>query len=199
MLFSCLCAREVAPDKPRPLRRDEYAVLVEQGRFEDEHVELLEGVIVEMSPQGKGTPTPSSGSTSFCAGPLWPAPRARAERSFIASETSQPEPDLAVARIARRLEDSHPHEAFLIVEVAQTSLAKDRGVKARLYASAGVPEYWIVDLQSMTIEGPRRQGAFEQQSSARLNRGSARHEKPLSDAGPQYKTSLGDNPLGPHH
>jgi len=52
MFRSMLEAREIAPDQPRPLRRDEYALLVEQGRFEDEHVELLEGTLVQMSPQG---------------------------------------------------------------------------------------------------------------------------------------------------
>jgi len=82
----------------------------------------------------------------------------RPQSSFIAGDTSQPEPDLAVVRTPGSLEDPHPSDAFLIVEVAQTSLAKDRGVKARLYGLAGVGEYWIVDLPSMTIEVRTRPG-----------------------------------------
>jgi Uma2 family endonuclease len=64
--------------------------------------------------------------------------------------------------VPRSIRDPHPSEALLIVEVAQTSLEKDRGVKSRLYASAGVVEYWIVDLQAMTIEVRTKpgQGAY---------------------------------------
>jgi hypothetical protein len=47
-----LDARDIAPEAPRPLRRAEYDLLVEQGFFDDERVELLDGVIVRMSPHG---------------------------------------------------------------------------------------------------------------------------------------------------
>jgi Uma2 family endonuclease len=147
-----LDARDIAPDRPRPLRRDEYAALVEQGRFEDEHIELLEGVIVEMTPQGKDHASAIVQLTELLILALVGRAKIRPQCSFIAGETSQPEPDLAVVRIPRNRSDPHPSTAFLIIEVAQTSLAKDRGVKARLYAAAGVTEYWIVDLPSRAIE-----------------------------------------------
>jgi Uma2 family endonuclease len=57
------------------------------------------------------------------------------------------------------MREPHPSSAFLVVEVAESSLAKDRGIKARLYAAAGVLEYWVVDLHSMRIEvrtGPNK-------------------------------------------
>jgi Uma2 family endonuclease len=94
----------------------------------------------------------------------------RPQCSFIGGPTSQPEPDLAVVRLQCSIRDPHPSEAFLIVEVAQTSLTKDRGVKARLYASRGVTEYWIVDLQSMAIEVRTRPGkhAFAHRRTARI-------------------------------
>jgi Uma2 family endonuclease len=152
MLVSMLEAPEIAPDQARPLRRDEYALLVDDGRFEDEHVELLDGVIVKMSPQGEGHAHVVARLTELLVLALSGRATVRPQCSFVAGETSQPEPDLAVVRAPRSIKDPHPREAFLIVEVAQTSLAKDRGVKARLYASAGVGEYWVVDLQSMTIE-----------------------------------------------
>lgn len=47
-----LDALQVAPERPRALRRSEYERLVEEGSFADERVELLEGVLIEMSPQG---------------------------------------------------------------------------------------------------------------------------------------------------
>jgi Uma2 family endonuclease len=169
MLPAMLEARDIAPDRPRPLRRDEYAALVDQGRFEDEHVELLEGLIVEMSPQGTDHANAIVELTELLVLALAGRAKVRPQCSFIAGETSQPEPDLAVVRIPRR-GDPHPSAAFLIVEVAQTSVAKDRGVKARLYAAAGVTEYWVVDLPSNAIEVRTLPsgGAYTQCRTARL-------------------------------
>jgi Uma2 family endonuclease len=170
MLPLMLDAREIAPDRPRPLRREEYALLCEQGLFEGEHVELLEGVIVEMSPQGEGHSVAITRLTELLVLALAGRASIRPQCSFIGGPTSQPEPDLAVVRVHRSIRDPHPSEASLIVEVAQTSLVKDRGVKARLYASRGVTEYWIVDLQSMAIEVRTRPGkqAFAHRRTARI-------------------------------
>ena len=52
----------------------------------------------------------------------------------------------------RSYKDGHPNEAYLIVEVAETSLAYDRATKAPLYAQSGVPEYWIVDVGGGAVE-----------------------------------------------
>src|SRR2546425_2499278 len=58
---------------------------------------------------------------------------------------SEPEPDLAVVPgSAKDYRDSHPSKPVLVVEVAETSLALGRRRKARLYARAGIPEYWIL-------------------------------------------------------
>jgi Uma2 family endonuclease len=66
---------------------------------------------------------------------------------FHIGDNSSPEPDVAVVfgQIRDYLAD-HPSEAALLVEVAESSLTYDRTVKQRLYAGAGVPEYWIVNL-----------------------------------------------------
>ena len=70
---------------------------------------------------------------------------------FAALEHSEPQPDLAV--IPRGDDNAdHPSEAHLIIEVADSSLALDRGKKLRLYASCAVPEYWIVNLSERCIE-----------------------------------------------
>ena len=75
----------------------------------------------------------------------------RVRSSFAASESSEPQPDLAVVPRGE-YDDAHPTRAFLVVEVAQSSLAEDRGAKARLYAETGVPEYWVVNLVERQIE-----------------------------------------------
>ncbi len=168
MLSPMLEARDIAPDRPRPLHRDEYAALVDQGRFEDEHVELLEGVIVEMSPQGNEHSYAITQLTELLVVALQGRAKVRPQCSFVAGETSQPEPDIAVVPIPR--DHTHPREALLLVEVAQTSLAKDRGIKARLYAAAGVPEYWVVDLQAKAIEVRTQptEGGYAQCRAARI-------------------------------
>ena len=51
---------------------------------------------------------------------------------------------------------AHPDRALLVIEVADTSLQKDRGVKAALYATAGVPEFWLVNLTETIVEVHRR-------------------------------------------
>jgi Uma2 family endonuclease len=68
-------------------------------------------------------------------------------------DDSEPEPDLAVVRLEdARSREHHPRTALLVVEVAGDSLRLDREMKAALYARAGVPEYWIVNLAESTVE-----------------------------------------------
>lgn len=66
---------------------------------------------------------------------------------------SEPEPDLAVVTgFPRDYRDAHPQTAVLIVEVTDTTLSYDRERKARLYAKAGIPEYWIINLLEGHVE-----------------------------------------------
>lgn len=142
----------LATERLRPLRRVEYDRLVEDGFFdEDEKVELLDGVIVEMTPQGLGHAASIEELTHLLVLALATRARVRVQLPFAASDISEPEPDIAVVPPAdpRR---SHPGQAFLLIEVADSSLGKDRRVKTRIYAQAGVPEYWIVDVSGRTIE-----------------------------------------------
>jgi Uma2 family endonuclease len=47
--------------------------------------------------------------------------------------------------------DRHPERALLVIEVADSSIALDLGIKARIYADAGVPRYWVIDLQEHLV------------------------------------------------
>ena len=142
----------VATERVRPLRRVEYDRLVEEGFFgEDEKIELLEGVIVQMTPQGIGHAAAIERLTHLLVLALAPRARVRVQLPYAASDISEPEPDLAVVPPGQP-EDSHPDRALLLIEVADSSLAKDRRVKTRIYAAAGVPEYWVVDVAGRTIE-----------------------------------------------
>jgi Uma2 family endonuclease len=129
----------------------EYDRLIELGCFRDERVELLNGAIVAMSPQGAA----HSFAVARLNALLTPALVGRAlvlvQSPFAARDDSEPEPDLTVVPLGNYRQD-HPTTAFLVVEVADSSLRKDRGVKADLYAAAEIAEYWVVDLAAASVE-----------------------------------------------
>ncbi len=139
------------PESLRPLRRAEFEKLAELGFFEDERVELLYGSVVRMTPIGP----PHDATIQRLNKVLLPLLAGRADvriqSSFAAGDASEPIPDVAVVPPGD-YDDAHPSEAWLIVEVAESSLGRDRALKAQLYAECGVPEYWVVNLRDRQIE-----------------------------------------------
>ena len=147
----------------RNFSRREYEKMIDVGILgEDEHVELIAGRIVQASPEGPV----HAGTIDLCADVLrrlyGPAYTVRVQHPLAVGPDDEPEPDLAVVRGGPREHlGGHPHEAVLVVEVAESSLDYDRGAKARLYARAGLPEYWIVNLRDGLVEvhrGPSPEG-----------------------------------------
>ena len=138
-----------------PLRwtGQEYYLLGDAGLLDDVRVELVEGVIVEMSPINR----PHMSAVLLTAKALEHAFESdhfvQTQGPLALGPDSYPEPDVAV--IPGRIQDypeEHPRHAALLVEVADTSVRYDRSVKAALYAHAGIPEYWIVNLKSRQVE-----------------------------------------------
>jgi Uma2 family endonuclease len=131
-----------------------YFALVDEGVLHaDDRVELLEGVIVAMSPQNP--PHASAVYRTYEAIRTVVGTRAlvRVQLPLIAGSLSVPEPDVAVVPgRASDYDTAHPTGALLVVEVADTSLLEDRLTKAAIYAAANVPEYWIVNLRDDWIE-----------------------------------------------
>jgi len=142
---------------PYPVRRfsvDEYHRMAEAGVLaEDEPVELLEGWIVP-----KIIRSPSHNMTVMLVRealePRLPDDWHVWTHSAVVTGDSVPEPDLLVVRGAiRDYLDHHPrpHEVALVVEVAEALLERDRQ-KLRLYARAGIPVVWIVNLVEVLVE-----------------------------------------------
>jgi Uma2 family endonuclease len=132
----------------RPLRRTEYEALGRQGAFEDEKVELLDGQIVYAADEGPPHAAVCSRLNRILNEAL-PADEAqvRVGNPFAMSDVSEPEPDFLVAPPdVRNYRGGHPQNASLVIEVSHTSRARDLGPKARLYAEAGVTDYWVVDV-----------------------------------------------------
>jgi Uma2 family endonuclease len=136
--------------------------LIDAGCFEGEYIELLEGVIVTMSPKLLHHSSVVMLLNELLIPLLDDETSLRVHSLFAASEISLPKPDVAL--IPRRdYRHERPSEAFLIIEVALESLRKDRRLKSELYARAGVPEYWIVNLVENVVEiyTDPRDGAYE--------------------------------------
>jgi Uma2 family endonuclease len=134
---------------------DEYHRLIKTGvLLEGEPLELLEGWIVY-----KMTRNPPHDVALGLAGDAidmrLPAGWHVREQSAITTPDSEPEPDLAVTRGARRdFKQRHPGpgDLALVVEVADSTLQLDRADKARIYARAGITVYWILNLVDRRVE-----------------------------------------------
>jgi Uma2 family endonuclease len=141
-----------------PVRRftvDEYHRLIDEGFFaSDERFELLEGLIVEKMSRNPPHDARVAEVRRVLDRRLPPGWHVRVQ-SAITTADSEPEPELAiVAGTELTYEHRHPGpgDVALLVEVANTSLVEDRDVKGRIYARAGVPTYWIVNLQDRRLE-----------------------------------------------
>ncbi|MCI0636706.1 MAG: Uma2 family endonuclease, partial [Actinobacteria bacterium] len=140
--------------------RDEYYRMAETGILRpDDRVELIDGEILTKSPQRSVDATAVLLSQEALHAAFGAGFDVRPQLPLALGEASEPEPDLAVVPgVPRDYRESHPTTALLVVEVAETSLAFDRGGKQALYARAGIPEYWIVDLVEGTLEVFRSPG-----------------------------------------
>ena len=140
--------------RTRRWTRREYDRLIELGVFhEDEPIELLAGRLVVREPQR----TPHATATQLAAEALrtafgtgWSV---RVQLPIALDDASEPEPDVAVVPGAPRdYLREHPSAPVLVVEIAHDSLRADRTLKARLYARAGIADYWIVNLVDRVLE-----------------------------------------------
>lgn len=132
------------PENVRGLYRSEFERMVALGMFEGQRVELIDGQLVEMSPQGDAHSSVTAYLARWFAKYLPQEMQIRQHSGIRAGQLSMPEPDIAV--IEHRAGHYQPETAFLIVEVSDSSLRNDVQIKSGVYASLGVPEYWVVDL-----------------------------------------------------
>lgn len=135
--------------------RDEYERLIEHGILgPEDHVELIGGEVVLMTPQkGRHAMAVGFGQDALLR-IIGDDFHLRVQLPLALGDDSEPEPDLAVI-VGRRRDyppDLHPSSAILVFEVSDSSLAFDRTRKGGLYARAGIPEYWILNLQLQSLE-----------------------------------------------
>lgn len=128
---------------------EDYHQLVETGLLEGRAVELINGEIVEMAPEGEPHAYYSSEAGDYLTRVLGDRAMIRPAKPITLPNASEPEPDIAIVqRLGREYLQHHPYpeNIFWVIEYSQTSLEKDQTVKYRIYAEAGIPEYWLVNL-----------------------------------------------------
>lgn len=147
----------------RAFTADEFNRMAEVGILgPQDRVELIDGEVVKLSPQDPLHAEGVERCTEVLVRAFASTHAVRPQLPVSATEVSEPEPDFALVRKEpRRRWRRHPEEADLIVEVANTSLAYDRSVKSSLFASIGVPEYWILNLPDRRLEVMRDPRADE--------------------------------------
>jgi Uma2 family endonuclease len=146
-----LSPSSIVPQRIRPLRRVEYERLVALGTFDDDHVELIRGNLVTMAPNDPEHASPIEMLTALLVPGVGARARVRIQLPIVAADESEPEPDVAIVPNGDYTRH-HPDRALLIVEVAASSLKKDREVKGPLYAGSGFDEYWIVNVAQRCVE-----------------------------------------------
>jgi len=135
---------------------EEYHEMARSGILnEDDRVELLAGEIVQMSPIGSRLAACVDRLTKSIAQQIGDTAILRVQSPIRLNHYSEPQPDLALLK-PRGDFYAHAHpgpgDILLVIEVAETSGNVDREVKIPLYAQAGIPEVWIVDLEAGCLE-----------------------------------------------
>jgi Uma2 family endonuclease len=152
----------------------DYHQMIDTGILDDRKVELLRGEIIEMSPEGVAHSSYCRETGKYLRRLLGDRADISEAHPIVLPNNSEPEPDLAIVRISPTLyRDRHPQvsDIFWLIEVANSTLVKDLGMKKDIYADAGILEYWVMDLQASVLVVFRDLSADGYQSETRLNSG----------------------------
>jgi Uma2 family endonuclease len=129
---------------------DDYHRMIAAGILDDRQVELLKGEIVEMAPEGEPHAYFSSEAGEYLIGHLGDRATVRLSKPVTLPNDSEPEPDVAVVqRLGREYLDHHPYPENILwlIEYSDSSLEKDLETKSKIYAEAGIAEYWVANLK----------------------------------------------------
>ena len=140
-----------------------------------ERVELIRGEIIEMSPIGPRHVAFVNNLNQLLVTRLGGRAIVSVQNPVALDDDTEPEPDLAILRHRHTVpyKESEPatEDVLLLIEVGDTSLIYDRRTKLRLYAEAGIPEYWVVDASAEVVEIHRGPGPGGYGETRRLTGG----------------------------
>jgi len=133
---------------------DEYHRMIAAGILDERKVELLKGEIVEMSPEGEPHAYCSHEAGQYLSELLGQRVTIRQAKPITLPNDSEPEPDIAVVQpLGRDYRQHHPYveNIFWLIEYSNSSLEKDLERKSKIYAEAGIKEYWVVNLKKLHL------------------------------------------------
>ena len=154
---------------------EQYHELVNTGILDDRRVELLDGDIAEMAPEGMPHAVYCGRTVKYLRNLLGDRAEIREAHPITLPNNSEPEPDVAIVRSPdTQYLDHHPYpeDIFWLIEYADSTLAKDLNTKQRIYAQAGILEYWVVNLQASELVVFRGVGNDGYQTENKLTSGS---------------------------
>jgi Uma2 family endonuclease len=153
---------------------DDYHRMIEAGILADRQVELLNGEICSMVPEGIPHTYCGISLSKRFEQKLGDRAEVRQARPITLS-SSEPEPDIAIVKGTfedYRYRQPSAADVLLIVEISETSLAKDLKLKRATYAAAGIADYWIIDLNKPQLIVFRNLQDGDYQFEERLQQGS---------------------------
>ena len=173
----------------------EYYLMAEAGILSPrDRVELIDGEIVQMAAIGSYHAACVDTLTRLFIETLGRRVIVRVQNPVRLSEYSEPEPDVALLRPrADFYRDAHPRagDVMLIVEVSHSTVEYDRDVKTPLYAEAGIPELWLVNLDEDFIDGLSDPDGAGYRTARRYVRGERIAPALLPDAALEVSEILG--------
>jgi Uma2 family endonuclease len=125
--------------------------LGDMGWFEGRRAKLIDGQLIEegrMDPPHADALEKTDAAVRIAFGPGW---RFRVQLPLVLGQATDPLPDMAVVRGAPGSGTAHPTTAELVIEIADSSLHYDTTTKAELYATAGVQDYWVLDVDGRRL------------------------------------------------
>jgi Uma2 family endonuclease len=133
---------------------DDYHRMTAAGLLDNRPVELLNGDIVTLAPEGPEHAFLGDEGGDYLSNLLGQRAKVRQGRPITLPNQSEPEPDLAIVKpLGETYRHRHPYaeDVFWVIEFSNISLVKDLDTKPGIYATAGIPEYWVVNLQDRTV------------------------------------------------
>lgn len=156
---------------------EDYHKQTNLGMFRDHPVELLEGQLVEIAPEGPTHAYLTEGIASYLSSLLLGIALVR-EAHPITLVNSEPQPDIVIVRLPReQYRDRHPYpdDIFWLIEIAQSTLAYDLNDKKTVYAKAGIQEYWVLEIDLQQVNQVHRflnpvRGTYESETIYRTGK-----------------------------
>jgi Uma2 family endonuclease len=134
---------------------EEYHRMIAAGILDNKHVELLNGEIVDMAPEGQPHAGLGNRSARYLQRLLGDQAIVREGHPVTLPNNSEPEPDIAIVEPLDEIyiEEHHPYpeNIFWLIEYVNSSLEKDTELKTKIYATAGIQEYWVVNLKTREL------------------------------------------------